>query len=204
MALFGFLFESLVISASGVLSPGPMTAVTVGRGSIWPHAGALVAIGHGAVEFPLMAALFLGAGALIELHSVRLAVTLAGGLMLLVMGAGMLKGSARAGAAPVSAHSPFADGVLLSLLNPFFLIWWATVGLSLLMQAARFGALGFALFASLHWLCDFIWCYALSVASFKGGKLMGGKFNLAVRLVSGAALLFFGVSFIYSGIEKLM
>ncbi len=204
MALFGFLFESLIISASGVLSPGPMTAVTVGRGGSWPHAGALVAIGHGAVEFPLMAALYLGAGALIELPSVRLAITLAGGLMLLIMGVGMLRGGAQTGAMQASARSPFTDGMLLSLLNPFFLIWWATVGLSLLMQSARFGVAGFSLFAVLHWLCDFVWCYALSIASFKGGKLMGGRFNLAVRLVSGVALLFFGVSFIYRGITELL
>ncbi len=56
MSLLGFLFEAVLISLSGVMAPGPMTTVAVGKGSESPHAGALVAVGHAIVELPLMVA----------------------------------------------------------------------------------------------------------------------------------------------------
>jgi hypothetical protein len=49
-----FLAGAMVISLTGVMAPGPLAAVTVGKGSKAPHAGALVAVGHAVVEFPLM------------------------------------------------------------------------------------------------------------------------------------------------------
>jgi len=49
-----FLLEAALISLSGVLAPGPMTAVTVGEGTRSPHAGAWIAVGHGIIEIPLM------------------------------------------------------------------------------------------------------------------------------------------------------
>ena len=48
-----FLFKAFVISLSGVLAPGPMTAAAVGHGVRSRHAGALMAVGHAVVEFPL-------------------------------------------------------------------------------------------------------------------------------------------------------
>ena len=62
MPLLTFLLEAVLVSLSGVMAPGPITAVTIGKGSDSPHAGALVAVGHGIVEFPLMIAIFYGFG----------------------------------------------------------------------------------------------------------------------------------------------
>lgn len=53
MALLTFLFTAVIISLSGVMAPGPMTTVTISKGSKSPYAGALIAVGHGIVEFPL-------------------------------------------------------------------------------------------------------------------------------------------------------
>ena len=80
--MVAFLLEAMLISVSGVMSPGPVTAVAVGRGSESPHAGALVAIGHGMVEFPLMAAVAWGFGRLVRADPVRLASALIGGILL--------------------------------------------------------------------------------------------------------------------------
>ena len=60
MSLLLFLFEAVLISLSGVMAPGPMTAFAVGKGSESPHAGALIAIGHGIVEVSLMISVFYG------------------------------------------------------------------------------------------------------------------------------------------------
>ena len=119
------------------------------------HAGAMLALGHGLVEFPLMLTIIMGMGRLLELHAVKTAIGLAGGLVLLLMGVQLLI-DARKGndtTAPTVNGHPFQVGILLSIGNPYFLIWWATVGLALVTQAAEWGILAFVLFAVIHWLC---------------------------------------------------
>ena len=65
-----FLAEAVFISLSGVLAPGPLSASTVAHGNRSPHAGAVVAMGHGIVEFPLMAILVFGFATMVDLDVV--------------------------------------------------------------------------------------------------------------------------------------
>ena len=136
-----FLAGAMVISLTGVMAPGPLVAVTVGKGSGNQHAGALVALGHGIVEFPLMIAIYFGFGYLFGLPYVKQAIGIAGGGFLLFMAVGMFR-SIRGGevAAAADGRSPVAAGAVLSAANPYFLIWWATIGATMAMQAAGFGA----------------------------------------------------------------
>ena len=55
-----FLLTATAISLSGVLAPGPMTAATLAAGTRSRHAGAIIALGHGVVEFPLMLVIIAG------------------------------------------------------------------------------------------------------------------------------------------------
>lgn len=86
-----FLIQAFIISLTGVMAPGPVTAVTVGAGTRSPHAGALVAIGHGIIEFPLMVLIYFGLGHVLSMGYVKAAVFTLGGLFLLFMGIDMLK-----------------------------------------------------------------------------------------------------------------
>jgi threonine/homoserine/homoserine lactone efflux protein len=200
-----FLLETVVISLSGVMAPGPVTAVTVGKGNDSPHAGALVAIGHGMVEFPLIAAIYLGFGYLVELPHISTAIALIGGLLLLLMGIGMLRSIKRA-SAPAERYDrfPVIAGVLLSAGNPFFLIWWVTVGAALIVRSVQYGLWGLGVFALSHWLCDFLWYYFLSTLSFRGGRFFGKKFQEVVFVVCGIFLLFFGGKYIVDAVVVLL
>jgi threonine/homoserine/homoserine lactone efflux protein len=95
-------------------------------------------------------------------------------------------------------------GILLSLGNPYFLIWWATVGAALILRSVRFGILGFVTFALAHWLCDFLWSYFLSALSFKGGRFFGQKFQKIVFATSGIFLLFFSGKFILGAVKAFL
>jgi threonine/homoserine/homoserine lactone efflux protein len=191
MSLLAFLVEATLISLSGVLAPGPITAVAVGKGGRSPHAGALVAIGHGIVEVPLMVAVFYGVGRLMALSYVQAGIALLGGLLLLVMGVGMLRSIRQAEVgSDQDTRSPIVAGILLSIGNPYFLVWWATVGAALIMRSLRFGVLGFVAFGALHWLCDLAWGYFLSALSFKGGAFFGRRFQQVVFVVCGMFLVF--------------
>ena len=89
---------------------------------------------------------------------------------LLLMGLQLLANLRKPGngsAGSVDRH-PFLIGVVLSGANPYFILWWATVGLTLTSQAMEFGFLALVLFALVHWLCDLGWLEVLSFAGFKG------------------------------------
>jgi threonine/homoserine/homoserine lactone efflux protein len=201
-----FLAQAVIISFSGVLAPGPVTAVTVGMGATNRHAGALVAIGHGLVEFPLMGLILLGVGKLLAVPAAKMGIGLAGGVMLVLMGAGMLRNLRKVAdlTARPSRRSPILTGVVLSIGNPYFLLWWATVGLALASRAARLGALAFALFAVLHWLCDLVWLEILSWGTFRGSRLFGGRGQKVVLAVCGAALVVFGGLFLFGAGRDLV
>ncbi len=99
------------------------------------------------------------------------------------------------------ARFPVVAGVLLSVGNPFFLIWWATVGAALVLRSARFGVGGLLAFVSVHWLCDFVWCYFLSALSFKGGRFFGHGFQKVVFVVCGVFLVSFGGKYLFEAVR---
>jgi len=199
MSLLSFLFEVVVISLSGVMSPGPLTAVMLEKGSTSLRARPLIAVGHGIVEFPLMVLLFYGFGYLQNLAYMKTAIGFAGGIMLFVIGIGMLQSVKKVSAGSVKsadAHAPITAGILTSAGNPYFLIWWLTIGAALILRSTAFGIFGFLIFALVHWLCDFSWYSFLSAISFRGRQFFGDKFQKAVFAVCGAFLLLLGARFI--------
>ncbi|HEX15685.1 MAG TPA: hypothetical protein ENF44_00985 [Deltaproteobacteria bacterium] len=186
------------------MAPGPITAVSIGKGSQSPHAGAMVAVGHGIVEFPLMVLILFGFGGLLKFGPVQAAVSLLGGAFLLVMGVGMFRRvKAEEVSASTSFRSPLAAGMVLTVGNPYFLVWWATVGAALISRSVTFGLWGFVLFAIAHWLCDFLWYYFLSALSFRGGRFFGRAFQRAIFALCGGFLLLFGVKFLAEGAKAL-
>jgi threonine/homoserine/homoserine lactone efflux protein len=197
-----FLASAVMISLSGVLSPGPMTAAVIQHGARSRLTGVYVSLGHGVVEIPLIILLAFGAGSLFETPGVRLFVGLAGGTYLLHMGKGLL----RPGDLSLDEQkgpSSLMAGIALSIGNPYFLLWWATVGLGLVLSAARFGALGLVLFIVLHWLCDLVWYTLLSSLSFRGVRTFGSGLYRMVSIICGLAMLFFGGAFILGSLKLL-
>ena len=102
MALLLFLAKVLGISLSGALAPGPVTAAAIGFGSRNRFAGTLMALGHAVVEFPLMVLLIFGVGRFLTLTWVGIAIGLAGGSVLVLMGVQMFRELKRAGNEVVS------------------------------------------------------------------------------------------------------
>ena len=196
LGLIGFAATVALISLSGVMAPGPVTALVVARGARSPHAGAWVAAGHALVELPLMGLVYLGAGLVFEREPVRVAVGLLGGMALLAMGVGMLRSRGTESRADPTERSPLLAGAVLSAANPYFLVWWATAGAALMSRSLVFGALGFLLLATVHLSCDLGWCWSLSALTFRGGKFFGPRLQRGVLLVSGLVLLYFGGYFL--------
>ena len=204
MLLSAFLLEAVLISLSGVIAPGPVTVVTVSKGTKSPHAGAMIALGHGIVEIPLMILILYGFGDILKITYIKAIIGLLGGLFLMKMGLGLLKGIKQTKIdSSNDPRSPLMAGIILSLANPYFLIWWATIGSILIFRSITFGLLGFIIFMILHWFCDFFWCYFLSALSFKGGQFFGKRLQQVLFAICGVFLLFFSTKFIYDAAKTI-
>ncbi|MHC4215177.1 MAG: LysE family transporter [Planctomycetota bacterium] len=187
------------------MQPGPVTATVITLGSRNRNAGALLAIGHGIIEFPLMIVIILGMARWFQIENVQIAIGLIGGLCLLLMAMQMvlsIKSNSETQSKALRAR-PVLAGVILSASNPYFLIWWATIGLALAIEASQWGPWAFVIFAFVHWSVDLIWLELLSLASFKGSSVMGEKGQQVVLLICAAAMTVFGVLFIVSAAGKL-
>jgi threonine/homoserine/homoserine lactone efflux protein len=197
-----FLAQAVIISLSGVMAPGPITAATIAAGTKSRHAGALIALGHAIVEFPIMFLILAGIGILFESRTARMVIGIVGGLFLLWMGVQMLRDlKVKTPDSPVaSSRAPLGTGIILSISNPYFLLWWATVGLALAKDARKLGLFAFVLFTIVHWLCDLGWLEALSWTSFKGARLLSEVHQSMVLAVCALAMLLFGAVFIYRAI----
>jgi threonine/homoserine/homoserine lactone efflux protein len=201
---FLFLGSVVVISLSGVIMPGPVFAVTVARGYVDRGAGALVAVGHGLIEFPLMVLIYFGLAQLFALGIVKSIVGLVGGGMLVFMGWGMirLKGDF-ALRIPSTRYGSVAGGVVTTGANPYFFLWWATVGATLIVGSTVFGLVGFLLFTVTHWSCDFFWYLFVSMAVFKSKRLWSQRTYRIVLAVCALILIGFGGWFIFSSLQYL-
>lgn len=198
MGMLSLIFTTVGISLSGVMAPGPITAATLAAGARSRHAGAWICAGHVLVELPLILLLAAGLGTFLESKQIRAGIGLVGGLLLLAMGLQLLVslGKSDAGSTASAERRPLWIGVVLSGANPYFLLWWATVGLTLTSQAMEFGILALVLFAVLHWMCDLGWLEVLSFVGFKGSAL-GNRSQKVISLLCAAMLLGFGLKFVY-------
>jgi threonine/homoserine/homoserine lactone efflux protein len=206
MDLLFFLTQVLIISCSGAMQPGPVTATVITMGTRNRWAGILMAIGHGIIEFPLMVVIILGLDYYFKLPKVQITIGLAGGIFLLLMAIqSLLSLKINIQNEPKALDSrPVLAGVILTASNPYFLLWWATVGLALATQATKWGIWAFALFALTHWSVDLIWLQILSWASFKGSTLLGQRGLRGILIFCSVALFGFGLFFIYRAVGLLI
>ena len=91
-------------------------------------------------------------------------------------------------------------GALISIANPYWIVWWATIGMSLISESLEQGIAGVGTFFTAHILTDIVWLSLVAFALVSGRRLMSGRAYRAILLVCGLFLLVLGGQFIYSGI----
>jgi len=194
-----FMFSVVVISLSGVMSPGPLFAVTIAKASKDKRAGLLISLGHGIVEFPLMLLIYFGFNWLFTLTPVQKTVSLVGGFIMIYMGIQMLRSKGEnKEEPPFSKHSSLVSAILATGANPYFILWWATIGAALVTNAAFFGPVAFAIFSVTHWSCDLLWNTVVSITVFKSKRFWTQKVRNTVFGFCFLTLTGFGAWFIIS------
>ena len=191
-----FLFWAAGISLSGVMIPGPLTAATIAKGYREQNAGIFIALGHLVIELPLMALIYFGFAQFFASPQVKMVIGVAGGLMLIFMGAMVVRGMRKnLGEAPDLPYNSFVTGIVMTGANPYFFLWWATIGIALIITAAGFGIWGLVAFVVVHWLCDLVWEQIVSMSVFRTRHLWTRKVQLIVFGICALALVGFGVWF---------
>ena len=202
MNLFLIGFSSFVIALSGALVPGPLFSITVAesaRRGAW--AGPLIIIGHGILELTLIVLLILGMTPFLSSPSARAVISFTGGVVLLLMGYRLVRDARGArllisGGAKQRGIHPVFSGIIGSISNPYWTIWWVTIGMGYLMSSLRFGLPGVAVFFTGHISADLAWYSLISLAIAKGKEAMGDRGYRALLCSCGVFLLFFGAWFL--------
>lgn len=205
---FGFV---IVISLSGVMTPGPVFAAAIAKGYRDKMAGVKIAVGHGIVEFPLMlliAVIGLGAESLFEEPGVKMGIGLVGGALLIFLGISMVISEIRTGkgADEGGGQIPWdatTAGILTTSANPYFFIWWATVGVALILNAQWFGPIVVVAFAAVHWSCDLAWYSFTSFTVYRTKHLWTPLVHKLVFVTCGAIMILFGLWFIIGPASEL-
>ncbi len=207
LVLLTIFFSSFVIALSGAMMPGPLLTATISessqRGFI---AGPLLIIGHGILELALVITLLLGLAPFLMREEVFIVIATAGAGFLLWMALKMFHSLP-------SLHLSWdversdrnhlvISGALLSIANPYWLVWWATIGLGYLIHSKRFGLLGIFFFFTGHFFADFAWYAAVSAAVGKGRHFLSDRVYRIIIGTCATFLVIFACYFIYAALQK--
>ena len=210
MSVLDFGVEVIAISVSGVLAPGPLFFTNLLYGTRQgARAGLKVAYGHTAVELPLIMLLAVGLFTSAAATQYAGTIGLVGGVGIIGFAALQIAGVLRkkniqAAPAMASGKSPFVAGIALSALNPFFLVWWFTVGLKLIADSATFGlAAGIVILFGLHIWMDYAWLAGTAYLASKGSSVIKSKYYPLLLLALAAVLLYYGVYFTLTSISAM-
>lgn len=199
--------SALTVGFSGAMMPGSLLTYTIEQSlQAGARAGLLITIGHALLEIGIILLIFMGLGILLQTDAAQIVIGLIGGALLIVMGIRMLLGSIRnsvkiqtgGGAARSKNWSLILSGAVISVSNPYFLLWWAAIGLGFIMQSySTLGSAGVLVYYLGHVCADFIWYVSISAIIGKTRKFIREKPYRILIAVLGGLLLYFGMTFIW-------
>jgi threonine/homoserine/homoserine lactone efflux protein len=195
-----FVIIVIVISASGVMAPGPLFAANISYGlREGTKSGIKMAMGHTIVEFPLVILLGIGVFSLETFPEFRMIISTVGAITLFVFALVQIKTVLQNNKNITSTpkHGPLVTGIVLSALNPFFIIWWLTIGFKLISDAMLIWAFsGIVIVFFLHIWMDFAWLGGISLIASKSSKILSNRNYKFIMIGLSLLLVYFGITFL--------
>ncbi len=209
IVLLTIFTSSFVVALSGAMMPGTLLTVTISESSRrGASAGPLLILGHAILEIALIAALLLGLAPLFTQEWFFLFISLAGGVILLWMGIGMFRAlpslSLSLEGQQSQGRNIVLTGILMSAANPYWIIWWATIGLGYIYHSIQYGMWGLLFFFSGHILADLAWYAMISTAVGKGRKFFTDRMYRGLLGTCAAFLLCFACYLLYKAVQTLI
>ena len=209
VALLVVFGTSFLVGLSGAAAPGPLLALDIresSRRGFW--AGPYIATGHSLVELVIVILLLVGLGPFLRNPAVAALVGILGGAFLLWMAWSIGRHPQRGAPSFAGSHhhthlstsrQPIIGGALVTLSNPFWFLWWMTIGAALMARSYHLGLVGVTAFYIGHILSDYSWYSLVSLAVATGQRLMTPRVYAGVMLGCAAFLAGMGGYFIVSG-----
>lgn len=203
---------AFMVGLSGAMSPGPYLTVTISRTLKHGRLSAfLMLVGHALLEAALLVGFAFGLQHFLARPTVVTGLGILGGLVLLWMGGTLLRDAIRGtvvadleSAEEDSAFGPVAHGAIVSLSNPYWTLWWATIGVTLAAKGLMIGPLGVLAFFVGHELADLSWYAFVILAVSKGRDLLSPRLYRIVIGTLATFLLLLGCRFLFEGMSKLI
>jgi len=198
-------FGSLLIGFSGAASPGPLLALSIKETlhNGW-KAGPLIAIGHSILELFVVIGISIGINQVFDSNFIAKTISLFGGIMLIILGIQTIISNKEVDlndtneTSNLNSKTLLLQGALVSLSNPYWFIWWVTIGATLIINASDQGVLGIASMYIGHILADIVWYTAVSLILVSGFKFLSNKIYHYLLLFCGIFLCLMGIYFVYS------
>ena len=219
-----FLF-SFLVALTGAMSPGPLLTYTIIESAKRARRGYLMGLwiitGHAILEMGIIVFLLLGFSFVLKNIVVVRAIGIVGGLILIFFGGSIIRDVVKGkistsfleapedrkpdAAAPSKKRldNPIVGGIMVSMSNPYWWVWWATIGFAFMAQfEISFGQFPklFAFFLG-HEAGDLIWYMIVSTLAFFGLRRMNKKAYYGILVCCATFMIFFGV---YLGISPFL
>ncbi len=198
-----FAITVIILTTSGALAPGPLFFVTISHGiKSGTKSGIIFSITHSLIEFSLVFLLAVGLLSIAYQPTIKLVVGLAGGAVLVVFGVLQVRSSYLIKTNKTESERGtigklFLIGLALTGLNPYFVIWWLSIGANLILLSLEFAGLWGVLFMYVcHVWVDYVWLILLSTLAKKGNRILNHRCYRLLIAIFGVILIFFGFSFI--------
>jgi threonine/homoserine/homoserine lactone efflux protein len=201
MDYFSIFAVSFAIAFSGAMAPGPLLAAVI-SGSLKRgfKTGPLIISGHAFLEVFMVAVLVLGLGRFINTPEVIRTISVIGAVILMYFGVNMLRIIPATNMDNLStfrgiSSNMFLQGITLSIANPYWAVWWITIGLGLLLSANQKGLLGLVFFFTGHILADLVWYSFVSFSLSRGKRFVSPRVYRIVLKVCAFIVISFGLYF---------
>jgi threonine/homoserine/homoserine lactone efflux protein len=213
MGYFTLFFTALIIAFSGAMMPGPLLTAAINESYYRGFsAGPRIILGHSIIELILIITLIFGFGNILTIPIVKNLVSIIGGIFLLWMGIDILRSVIKKKISGVDINKKCVSkrlnleliGVLTSISNPYWTLWWATIGLGYLTIALKKGFIGVLIFYLGHISADFIWYTIISLGVSSGKAIISDTIYQVILIVCAIFLLGLSCFFIYSGINPFL
>jgi threonine/homoserine/homoserine lactone efflux protein len=208
MTLVEMGLQIILVSVSGVFSPGPLLFANLALskyGGFW--SGIKIAVGHTIIELPVIILLSLPFVVLSPINlnfSTTKIITFIAGAFLIVFGILYVVRTIRTTGSPNSAintsriENPYLAGIIFTSLNPFFIVWWTTVGVKLISNSISLlghpAGIAFLFFA--HIWMDYAWLGLSSYLASRGFNIIRSEYHKYITIILTVPLFYYGIYFI--------
>lgn len=205
--MIGVFLQSLLLGFSGAIVPGPLFALTLKQALVYGWAaGLLLAVGHMIAELALLGMLRAGLGGMLRRPLVTRVIGIIGGMVLLYFAWSMVMVKLDHGTAHGAATTAVAmtagtltlQGIILTLVNPYWYLWWATAGVGLIgLQVEKYGHRSWTAFFLGHSLADYLWYVAVSVILAVTRSFLSPGVYRGIIVISGLGVAFLGLGLLW-------